>query len=311
MGGPVADAARAPRPGETPLDLWVAGHTNLDHLLKVRELPASDRTVPILARETRLGGTAANIARAAAGAGVRVGLLSQVGSDFPASFRAALETEKVDLRGLESVAASPSSACFIAEDGKGGQFTFIDQGPFRDEGGWSPAERLLGEASWIHLTTGPPKDLLRLKESALARGLRVAVDPAQEVHYRWTAASLRELLEGAEILFGNAAEVRRAAELLERPSPESLVDLVPLVVVTRGAEGAESYSRVGVTRVPTDHSGPVAQVTGAGDAFRGGFYAAWFQGKALEPALHSGIRAASRWIRAGGPVGSGGSRSDG
>jgi sugar/nucleoside kinase (ribokinase family) len=297
----VPTGSRSPLPGETPLDLWVAGHTILDHLLKVAELPEHDRTVPVVSRDLRLGGTAANIARAAAGWGVRVGLLSEVGGDFPPEFRATLEAEKVDLRGFEQVTGGASSACFIAEDGHGGQFTLIDQGPFRTEGGWRPPLELLADAPWLHLATGPPADLLALKDAARARGLRVAVDPAQEIHYRWAAPELRRLLSGSEILFGNGAEIKRVLTLLGCKSPSELLEFVPLVVVTRGAEGVESYSREGVVRVPSEQPKRVTQVTGAGDAFRGGFYAGWFAGEPLEACLRAGVRSAGRWIEAGGP----------
>lgn len=296
-------ADRSPRTElpDTPLDLLVAGHTNLDHLIDVCELPRLDRTVPIVRRELRLGGTAANIARAAAGWGVRVGLLSRVGNDFPPAFRATLEAEHIDLRGLESVTDQPSSACFIAEDGLGGQSTLIDQGPLREEGQFRPPLDLLGEAPWLHLTTGPPGDLIALQRAARRRGVRVAIDPAQEIHYRWKATQLHQILNGAEVLFGNDAEVARIRRLLGARRTEDLVDFVPLVVVTHGARGAAAYSRTGSVKVPAERPSRLPHVTGAGDAFRGGFYAGWFEGEPLRGCVRAGVRSARKWIEAGGP----------
>jgi sugar/nucleoside kinase (ribokinase family) len=279
----------------------VAGHTNLDHLLDVRNLPTLDRTVPVLRRELRLGGTAANIARAAAGWGVRVGLMSRVGNDFPPEFRALLEQEHVDLRGVETVTSVPSSACFIAEDGRGGQSTMIDQGPMRTDGEFRPPLALLGEAPWLHLTTGPPGDLLALHREARRRGLRVAFDPAQEIHYRWTSSNLVRALEGSEILFGNAAEVDRVRTLLGLAKPAELLAFVPLVVITLGSRGAVAYARTGEIKVPAERPSRHPHVTGAGDAFRGGFYAGWFAGEPLAGCLRAGVRSARRWIETGGP----------
>src|SRR5579859_7276765 len=111
MGNDVEPSARSTRRSDTPLDLWVVGHTNLDHFLHVRELPKRDRTIPIARRETHLGGTAANIALSAAYWGVRTGLVSRVGPDFPPEFRSRLEAAGVDLRGLTVDESTPSSAC--------------------------------------------------------------------------------------------------------------------------------------------------------------------------------------------------------
>jgi sugar/nucleoside kinase (ribokinase family) len=296
-------AGRRPRVlPETPLDLWVAGHVNIDHLLAVARLPAPDRTVPASAHAVRLGGTAGNIARAAAGWGVRTGLIARVGEDFPAPFTQRLQAEGVDLRGVDTVAGISSPACFIAEDGHGGQSTIIDQGPMANGGSWRLPLGLLGDAPWIHLTTGPPAELLELKAAARSRGLRVAVDPAQEIHYRWSPIRLRELLDGAELLFANQAEVRKIQQLAGVAAPVDLLRWVGAVIITLGPRGAQAVTRSGEVRVAAPRPRRVTQVTGAGDAFRGGFYAGWFAGAPLRESLVAGVRSARAWIETGGPA---------
>jgi sugar/nucleoside kinase (ribokinase family) len=285
---------------DSPLDLLVVGHTNLDIFLHVAKLPEHDRTTPIARRETRLGGTAANIARAAAHWGVRTGLISRVGPDFPAEFRAQLERDGIDLRGFEMVDGIPSSACFIAEDGRGGQFTMIDQGPMRDGLPFRVPRALLGDAPWVHLTTGAPEYLMEIKAEVRRRGGRVAVDPAQEIHYRWNGPALEGLLEGSEMFFGNSHEIDRAAELLDRRRWTDLVDLVPLIIRTNGRRGVAAASRAGLVEVPGEKPRRLATVTGAGDAFRGGFYAGWIEGEPLEDTLRAGVRSARAWIETGG-----------
>ncbi|HEY6238764.1 MAG TPA: PfkB family carbohydrate kinase [Thermoplasmata archaeon] len=289
-------------PVDTPLDLLVVGHTNVDHILHVPRLPARDRTVPVKGRETRLGGTAANIARSAAGWGVRTGLVSRVGTDFPPGFRAVLEQERVDLRGLAIDPTFPSSSCYIAEDGQGGQWTLIDQGPMRDEAEFTVPEALFAEAPWTHLTTGAPRYLFHVKEAVDRAGGRVAVDPAQEVHYRWSGPEMARLLEGAEILFGNDHEIRQVLTLLRAQRPEDLLDRVPLIVMTRGGRGVTAVSRTGRTSIAAERPRRLRQVTGAGDAFRGGFYAGWFEGTPLVDCLRAGTRSARRWIEGADPA---------
>jgi nucleoside kinase len=290
-----------PEAGATPrrLDLLVAGHVNLDHFLHADQLPTLERTVPLTGRETALGGTAGTIARAAARAGVRVGLISRVGPDLPREYSQRLEHEGIDLTGVEVVKGALTPACYIFEDGRGHQMTAIDQGPMGDPRGATIPTELLRSASWLHLTTGMPQYQLRLKSAARRLGLRVAVDPAQELHYLWKCAPLEELLSGAEILFGNVAEFARIRALLGVRSDEALLDRVPLLVRTEGARGACAISRTGTVRVASVRVRGKAKVTGAGDAFRGGFYGAFFRGSELPAALEAGCRAAADWMRRG------------
>ncbi|MCI4368541.1 MAG: PfkB family carbohydrate kinase [Thermoplasmata archaeon] len=291
-------------PGEAPTSpsLVVAGHTNLDHFLRVARLPDRDRTVPVTRRETALGGTAANIARSAAAFGVPVALVSRVGDDFPTEFTEKLVREGVDVRGIEHVPGGSSPACYIVEDLTGGQMTFIDQGVMQDARSAVIPKELIEAAPWVHLTTGDPQYMLKLAKVARGAGQRVAVDPAQEIHYRWDARGLRQLVSHAEILFGNASEIGRARTLLGVRREADLTELVPTVVMTLGARGAKAFTRAGIVSVPGTRVRRLAQVTGAGDSFRGGFYAGWFAGEPLKGCLTAGTRAAARWIESGGEL---------
>lgn len=291
----------ATRPSSSSLDLVVVGHTNLDHVFHVERLPATDRTVPLRDREVRLGGTAANIARVAAKLGVRTALVSQVGPDFPIRFSHQMRQEGVDLSGFETVAGARSPACFIVESTSGEQVTLIDQGPMEEDRGTSLPMSLLSRAGWIHLATGNPHYQLRMLDEAHRRGIRVAADPAQEIYYRWSPAPLRKLLAGSEIFFANAHELARAIELLRLRNPRELLEVVPTIVETRGSKGAVAWTRSGHVRVPASRPRIVRQVTGAGDGFRGGFYAGWFRGYPLRKCLEYGSWAAGRWLEAGSP----------
>jgi sugar/nucleoside kinase (ribokinase family) len=282
-------------------DLLVVGHTNLDRFLSVVDFPGPDRTVPLLGQRTALGGTAANIARSAAAWGVPTGLVSRVGKDFPSGFLRAMSAEGIDLRGVEIVPNASSPTCFIVQSRSGHQRTLIDQGPMGDAAQAPISTSLVKEYSWVHLTTGDPLYQLRVAVLARQLGLRVAADPAQEIHFRWSAPQLRTLLGQSEILFGNAAEAQKGASLMGFATPRGLTKLVPLVVVTEGRRGVTAYHRRGIQRVPAVATSRAKNPVGAGDAFRGGFYAAWFAGEALDHCLKAGTRSAAHWIQKGGP----------
>lgn len=293
-----------PAPPAARFDLAVVGHVNIDRFLFAHELPRRDRTVPLRRQAVRLGGTAGNIARAAAREGVRVALVGAVGADFPDAFRATLRTEGIDLTGLETVADVASPTCFVVEDGRGGQTTLIDQGPFADERRYRFDPSHLQRVPFAHLTTGPPDALLKLAE-AVRGGPRLAADPAQEIHYRWDRPRLARLLESSELLFGNRAELARAAKLLGVANVRTLLERVPLVVGTLGPGGAFALSRRGPERVPGLRPRALRQVTGAGDAFRGGFWSGWIRGRPVRDCLLQGVRTATTWIEGTGSLADG------
>ncbi|HYK93206.1 MAG TPA: PfkB family carbohydrate kinase [Thermoplasmata archaeon] len=297
LGTPVGTARRASAPPARPLDLAVVGHVVVDHLVSVARLPARDRTVPALARSDELGGTAANLALAAAGFGVRTALISRVGVDFPPSFRARLATAGIDLRGLERVSGATSSTCIIVHDAAGEQMTVIDQGPLGDAHDAPIPDAVISQSSWVHLGTGDPAYLRRIQRRARELGRSVAFDPAQEIHYRWDRRRLQPVLAAAEMLFGNDHEIAAVVRLTGAGSVRRLLDIVPTVVMTRGARGARAYFRGGQVDVPSVRVPHVADPTGAGDAFRGGFYAGWFAGEPLPRCLSAGSRAAASWLR--------------
>lgn len=272
-------------------DLLVVGHLNLDHEMGVDELPGPDRTVPVRSRRVFLGGTAGNIARWAARTGLRVELASFVGEDLPDEFRALLRREKVGISGVRVRKGELTPACWIARDRAGEQVTLIDQGAM----GSTAREPLphLDGVGWVHLTTGDPRYQLRLAREARRRHIPISFDPAQEIHYRWSPAGVREMLGHSSLLFANLHEAEAVAQAMGIRSPAELTEVVPVAVVTDGARGATAYTRRGEVHAPAVRVRRPAGVTGAGDAFRGAFYSGWLTGLTLERSLARGARAAA------------------
>jgi len=281
---------------DRPRDLLVSGHVNIDRFLSVRSFPPPDRTVPVVSHRAELGGTATNIVRVASRLGVVTGLVARLGDGFPEEYLAELRKSGVDVRGVERVVGTPTPTCFILEDRNGVQRTLIDQGAMATTHGAPLPAGWLKEYSWLHLTTADPAFQLRLLAAARKRGLKVAADPAQEIHYRWDRRSFRELLRGSEILFGNRSEIERAQEFIGTRRVNGLLEFVPLVIRTEGRRGASAFSRAGAVHVPAAPHARVRTLVGAGDAFRGGFYAAWFAGQPLVRCLAAGTRSSARWI---------------
>ncbi len=284
---------------ERPRDLLVSGHVNVDRFLRVADFPGTDRTVPVVAQSVVLGGTATNLARVATRLGVATGVVARVGSDFPESFRRTLVREKIDLRGLETVAGQLTPTCYIVEDARSHQRTLIDQGPMGNARGAKLPGPWIREYPWLHIATGDPEFALALSARSAANGLRIAVDPAQEIFYRWDPARFRRLLKSAEVLFGNRAEIVRAVRLVGGGGIPRLLERVPMIVRTEGTGGATAFTRAGTVHVPAHRARTVRSLVGGGDAFRGGFYCGWFHGTPLRGCLEAGTRAAARRIERG------------
>lgn len=285
-------------------DLLVVGHINIDHELHVPHLPKDDQTVPVGRRRASLGGTASNIARWSSLLGLNVALAAFVGPDLPSSFEQRLRLDGVDIGAVTARRGEFTPACWIIEDGRGGQITVIDQGAMGSTGRESLPNKQLRSASWVHLATGDPVYQIRVAEEARRRGAKVACDPAQEIHYRWNRKDLQRLLQSCEIVFGNEEELGQMARLLGLAGAERLIEKVPLAIMTRASRGARAFARTEVAEVPAVPIKGIHRVTGAGDAFRGGFYRAWFTGEPLVDCLRWGTAAAAVAVEtAPGPSG--------
>lgn len=308
------DAARAKTTGAAfstdsasrPPFLAVCGHSNLDVQISVKELPKPGQSVPVLERRTVWGGTACNIARHVAGLEVPVRLWSRVGSDFPSDWRAALESDGVDIA-YDVVKGAQTPTCFILTDLLDRQSYCMDQGPMGSIAeNPAPASLLDGlrEGAWLHVATGDPLGYALVVTEAKKRGVQFAFDPGQELRFQYDTRSFEALLDQADAFFCNEAELRVASDFLGYGSAEQLLDHAPTVIVTRGGKGASLY-RTGKKTVHAN-AFSVARVvdpTGAGDALRAGWYAALNQGLPMEDALRWGQAAASVKVQHAGPQG--------
>jgi sugar/nucleoside kinase (ribokinase family) len=101
-----------------------------------------------------------------------------------------------------------------------------------------------------------------------------------------------------DILFANEAEL---AAMTGEPEFESglavLASKVPLLVVTRGEQGAVAVAGSERASVPAEPIGKLVDTTGAGDLFASGFLAGQARGLSLEQSLRLGAAAAAEVIQ--------------
>ncbi|MFQ5986994.1 MAG: carbohydrate kinase family protein [Thermoplasmata archaeon] len=281
--------------------LGVFGHVVLDYILRVPRLPEPDMSIQVTARKRHFGGTGGNLARGAGRLGVETALAALVGEDFPSDYREALEGDGVDITDLHFVAEHRTPTAWIFSDPQDRQVAVIDQGPMDDAAAFALPRHTVETSEWIHLGTGQPKFLREVLSLAREGGKRVAFDPSQEIHYRYDAGSFRALVVGIDLFFGNERELKAALDYLRLDHAREMLSSVGTLVATRGAEGSVIYSEDRVWKIPAIPPRAKVDVTGAGDAYRAGFYAGLQRGLELPRCGLLGASVASFSMETEGP----------
>ncbi len=282
------------------LFLAVFGHTVVDYIMSVENFPEPNTTVQADDMKRHFGGTGANIARAAARLGVPTGLASFIGKGFPEDYRRALQEDGVDIDNLELVEDCQTPRCWIVSNRQHDQIGIIDQGPMQKTEGFDAPEELIASSDIIHISTGKPEYYKKVLDAAQRHGKIVGFDPAQELRYVYTPEMFGLFLKSSDYFFCNKGELEIALRYLEVEGKEDLLDYAKNVVITRGAEGSEILTRNGIFRIPACKANPV-DTTGAGDAYRGGFYGGLYRGLDILEAAKAGAATASFAVEKYGP----------
>ncbi len=279
----------------------VFGHTNVDHITLVPSFPPMNQSIQIDGFKRLWGGTAANLAVTAARLGVPTALASFIGEGFPPEFMSDLRASGLDLTDLTVVGGYPTPECFIFSDGDENQMAFVIQGPNDFAEGLDLQTHSIEGADIVHLCTGNPAYHMRVAEEARRQGKRVCFDPGQELHYKWDRGTFTRMMELSDVLFLNHAELRRALKYTKMTKPRDLLSLVETLVLTRGKEGSSIRTREERIDVPMVPAQAVEDTTGAGDAFRGGYYAGVHRGMSPRDCLFLGAAVASFVVEQQGP----------
>lgn len=244
----------------------IVGHTAIDHLFRVPNLPGRHNSTYITGHTVYFGGGAANIAAGIAVLGERCRLISAVGSDFPGS-----DYDRWQKRlGIEQdflvVAGARTATAYVFTDDAGDQETFFDWGAST---AFARAEA--PALDFVHMATADPEFNVQV-----ARKSRFAsFDPGQDL-LCYSPEQLETILANIDILFSNNHEMDRMAAVLGI-GRDDLVAAVPLVVTTRGAAGSALFLEGEVFPVPAVRVAAV-DPTGAGDGYRAGFLTAYQKG---------------------------------
>lgn len=282
--------------------LCVYGHTNLDFIMSLERFPEKNTSVDVVEKQRYFGGTGANVATVAASLGVPTSLASFVGKDFPAEFRSMMVKRGVDLQDLIEVEGYETPTVWIVSDSSHNQIAYVYQGPMRNMGEFDLRLTAAREAEFVHIMTGRPEYYLRIMRECIRLGKTISFDPAQEIHHIWTQETFREAIGMSDMFFCNESELGTAMRYLEAKRPEDLLEHVDVLFNTLGSEGAKIYTKDGEVEVKAAKPERVVDTTGAGDAFRAGYFAGIFRNYSIKDSARFGAAAASYIIEAKGSL---------
>lgn len=271
--------------GDTALDVLMYGLP--DELPPERELLADGVAI-------RLGGSAAITAHNLAALGNSVGFITTAPEDeFGRMCQSELQQRGVDL-----------SRCVPATQMQTGVTVHLQHRQLRHMFTYAGAAAdltfadldldYLADSRHFHmssyylqrgLTAQIPELFVKLKQA----GVTLSLDPNDDPEQRWGRGIL-EAVRLVNVLMPNEREACLLAceQDLDR-AIAVLRELVPLLVIKRGAKGASAFSGTRAWHVPAEKI-EVVDAVGAGDSFNAGFLHGWTRGWPVERALAFGNR---------------------
>jgi sugar/nucleoside kinase (ribokinase family) len=249
------------------------------------------------------GGSGANAAVWLADAGASVRFVGRVGAPDLDRHRDALLAAGVEAR-LVADPERPTGTIVVLVDPAGGRTMLTDRGANLGLCAADLPDTLFDGAGSVHLSgyslfdANVREAVLAFVTRGLTRGLTLSVDPSSTGFLGSVGvAAFLGWIEGCDVLLPNADEVRLLAgrDDLDAAAKE-LLDVAAVVAVTCGADGAVVVTRAGDHLVVPAPSAPVVDTTGAGDAFTGGFLAAWRGGGDLRTSVARGVAAGARAV---------------
>ena len=281
----------------------IFGHVNLDYIMDVEKFPEPNTSCQVENVKRFFGGTGGNIAMMAASMGVKAALASFVGTDFPKDFKDTFINTGVDIHDLKEMNNYLTPTCRIMTDPENNQIGIMDQGPMGEMDDFPIAQHTIKSSQIIHIGTGRPAYYRKIMKAASELNKPIYFDPAQELHYIYTPEVFAELLDMSFALFANESELATAMKYMNYSDKTELLKHVELLVITLGKDGSQILTKSEEINIPAIAPKQVTDPTGAGDAYRAGFYAGLSRNKTLDECGWLGAAAASFAIEVNGPVG--------
>lgn len=269
--------------GDTCVDLIVTGADVVPQFGQFEKL-VEDYTL-------EMGGSCCIFACQAAKLGLRVGVLGRIGDDaFGQLVVCRLQEAGVDTQhivvdpalktGLTIHLTQPNDRAMLTHSGSITALTPADV-----------TDSFLASARHLHygslfLHTGLLPEWTNILQRAKNLGLSVSLDPNWDPTEQWDSG-LSKAWPMIDVFMPNDRE----AEFISRETSldaaiTHLRQLVNVVALKRGADGASAYTRESEVHCSVEPAAPGGDGIGAGDSFDAGFLAGWLRGLPLQECLN-------------------------
>jgi adenosine kinase len=245
------------------------------------------------------GGIAANIAYTLALLGERPQVLATVGQDFE-DYRAHLESVGVDTAAIKVIPHDFTSSFFVSTDLHSRQIANFYTGAMAHAGTLSLREYDPKTVRLVVVSPTDPGAMNKYVQECQQFNLPLLYDPSQQI-IRLSSEELLAGIKASKLLVVNDYELSMIEKKTELTSAE-ISALVETLVVTRGEHGVSIINGDDqVYHVPAVPPSTLADPTGVGDAFRGGFIKGYLNGASWEVCGRLGALAATYCLEQVGP----------
>ena len=216
--------------------------------------------------DKRRGGCAPNIAYTLALLGERPRLMATAGQDF-VEYRKWLEAAGVDTSLVGDVAGKFTASFFCSTDSENNQIASFYTGAMAHAAELS--FRTAGPVDLAIISPNDPVAMTQYAEECRTLGIKFIFDPGQQCA-RMSGEELAAGIEGAFMVICNDYELELIRQKTGLGEAE-ILSQVKLLVVTRGEHGSTVFDGGDRIDVPAVTPHLIADPTGVGDAYRGGF----------------------------------------
>ena len=238
--------------------------------------------------DKRRGGCAPNIAYTLALLGERPRLMATAGEDF-GEYRQWLEGAGIDTTLVRQVPGKYTASFFCSTDRDGNQIASFYTGAMAHAGELSFSEA--GPADLAVISPNDPAAMVQYAAECRALGVPYMFDPGQQCA-RMGGDELKAGVAGARLVISNDYEfeiIRQKTGMGER----DILATAEALIVTKGEKGATVMTHDRAMDIPAVPPRQIADPTGVGDAFRGGFIKGLAMGAGLDTAARLGSVAAT------------------
>jgi len=241
-------------------------------------------------RKVSPGGSASNTCHMLALMGYRAGIIGILGEDREGDFYLKQLVHE-DTRGIIRKGKTGLAYIINTVSKDRSIIVFPNSNSDMDEKAWNM--ELLSRTKWVHMSSFISDKALAMQidiKNSLAGKTKVSIDPGEI--YGQMGEKIYPLLEGIEILFASEKEMAMLFGTEREEAIRQALDMVRILVVKRGKEGASIFTKEEVAHSPAKKV-EVVDNTGAGDVFNGVCIGCYMNNMKLSQIIHIATAAAS------------------